>query len=304
MIDENKSELLGGIQENLSVNNLKNQNSTAQPKTDSGYFAIALKKFGLALQDYNRAISQYKVWWHLGWTEVKQRYRRSIIGPWWISLSMLIFILMMGIVFSRLFHQRLDEYLPFFTAGYLFWTFISSSVLEAAEVFKSNGGFIKQINLPFNLYVFKHLVRHSICLMHNAVVYLLVCIFFKFNPGITALLVIPGILILLLNIYWICLVVALICSRFRDMVPIISSCVQIAFFITPISWMPKLLDQNPGILKYNPLSYLLEIVRAPLLGGVPLAINWSVTLTMGIGGCALSFILFSFVRKRIAFWVD
>src|SRR5271155_1447182 len=99
--------------------------------------------FTLAFQDLKRSLLQHRVWLHLGWVEVKQRYRRSVIGPWWISLSMLIFILMMGIVFSRLFHQSLSEYIPFFTAGFLIWSFISASVGEAPDIFKVNAPFIK-----------------------------------------------------------------------------------------------------------------------------------------------------------------
>jgi len=258
----------------------------------------------LAIQDLKKAALQHRVWLHLGWVEVKQRYRRSVIGPWWISLSMLIFILMMGIVFSRLFHQKIQEYIPFFTAGFLFWTFISTSVIEAAEIFKSNGGFIKQINLPHSLYVFKHIVRQVICLLHNFVVYLLVCLVFKFNPGFKALLVIPGFVILALNVYWICFLVAILCARFRDIVPMISSCVQIAFFITPISWMPRLLDQNPAILKLNPLVYLLDVVRAPLLGTLPTEISWFFCSVMAVIGSIITFLAFSLARPRIAFWVD
>jgi lipopolysaccharide transport system permease protein len=274
------------------------------------FLSVAMKRrtftrmLSLGVQDFKKAMLQYRVWAHLGWVEVKQRYRRSVIGPWWISLSMLIFILMMGIVFSRLFHQSLEEYIPFFTAGFLFWTFISSSVIESAEIFKSNGGFIRQISLPFCLYVFKHLVRQIICLMHNAVVYLLVCVFFKLNPGPAVFWVFPGFLLLLLNVFWVCFLVALACARFRDMVPIISSCVQIAFFITPISWMPRLLDQNPSILKFNPLSYLLDIVRSPLLGKAPSLSSCIVVGGMAIGGIAISFFIFSMVRSRIAYWVD
>src|SRR5579871_188474 len=249
-------------------------------------------KLRLALTDLKKGFSLHRVWGHLGWLEVKQRYRRSVIGPWWISLSMLIFILMMGIVFSRLFHQRLDEYIPFFTAGFLFWNFISSSVVEAADLFKSNEGFIKQINLPYSLYVFKHLMRQVICLLHNLVIYFLVCLFFKTNPGFAGLLALPGFLLLTANIYWICFVISLICTRYRDMVPIITSCVQIAFFVTPISWMPRLLDQNPSILKFNPLVYLLDVVRSPLLGVYPSLMSWSIDLLMAIAGWAIAFVLF------------
>jgi len=257
-----------------------------------------------AMADMKGALLQHRVWLHLGWVEVKQRYRRSVIGPWWISLSMLIFIFIMGIVFSKLFHQKLEEYIPFFTAGYLFWVLISSSFTEAVEIFKSNAGFITQIKLPFTLYVLKHLVRQSICLMHNTVVYLLVCLFFKVNPGPVALLVIPGFFLLLLNIYWICLLIALICARFRDMVPIVASCIQIAFFITPISWMPKLLDQNPAILKYNPLVYLLDIVRSPLLGELPQLTSYIVSGCMASVGIIVSAAIFASIRSRIVYWVD
>ncbi len=263
-----------------------------------------MKRPHLALQDFKKAFLQYRVWFHLGAVEVKQRYRRSVIGPWWVSLSMLIFIAMMGVVFSRLFHQELNEYIPFFTAGFLFWTFISNSIVEAADIFKINGPFIKQINLPFNIYIFKHLVRQTIFLLHNFVVYILVCLFFKFNPGPKIFFVIPGFLLLAANIYWISLFAAIICARFRDMVPIISSCVQIAFFITPISWMPKLLEQNPGVLKYNPLSYLLETVRSPLLGMTPSEVSWYVVSLMTVGGWLITFTCFSYMRSRIAFWVD
>ncbi len=257
-----------------------------------------------AFKDLQEGASRHRVWLHLGWVEVKQKYRRSFIGPWWISLSMLIFILMMGIVFSRLFHQPLNEYIPFFTAGYLFWTFISSSIVESAEIFKSNEAFIKQIKLPFSIYVFKHLVRQGICLAHNFVVYLLVCLFFQFFPGPSVFLVVPGFLLLAINVYWVCLFIGIICARFRDMVPIITSCVQIAFFITPISWMPKLLDQNPGVLKFNPLTYLLDIVRSPLLGAFPEFSSWSVSLSLAVVGVLLTLLLFSRALTRIAFWVD
>ena len=267
-------------------------------------WSAKLKLLNLVMQDLQRGALHYRVWLHLGRVEVKQRYRRSVIGPWWISLSMLIFILMMGVVFSRLFHQSLDEYIPFFTAGFLFWAFFSSSVIEAAEIFKANGGFIKQMNLPFSLYVFTHIVKQIIFLLHNAVVYLLVCCFFGFNPGFSVLLVLPGLLLFVINVYWLSFLIAVICARFRDVVPIISSCTQIAFFVTPISWMPRLLDGHSGILKYNPLVYLIDVVRSPLLGKIPPMMSWSVSAGLAISGCAIGLLLFAFARPRIAFWVD
>ncbi len=241
---------------------------------------------------------------HLGFAEIRQRYQRSVLGPWWISLSMLIFILVMSAVFSRLFHQSLRDYIPFFSAGFLFWTFISTSITEATEIFKSNSGFIKQINLPYNLYVFKHLFRHMICLAHNLVVYLLICAFFRIIPSLTWFLLLPGLAIVLANLYWLCLLVGIISTRFRDMIPIISSAIQIAFFVTPISWMPKLLDGYPYLLKLNPFTYLLDLVRSPLLNQTPHLMSWIICLSMAVGGFLICFSVFTKTRSAVVFWVD
>ena len=262
------------------------------------------KRLYLALQDMRRAIQQRRIWLHLGLLEVKQRYRRSIIGPWWISISMLIFIVAMGIVFSRLFTQSLAEYVPFFTAGFFLWSFISTSLNESTDLFKNHSGFIKQLNLPYNLYIFKYLTRNVVILAHNFVVYLLVILFFKLNPGWNVLFAIPGILLLIVNLYWVCLLTALISTRFRDMIPIINSCVQILFFVTPISWMPKLIGQNSIILKFNPLVYFLDIVRQPLLGIQPPLYYWTISLCITAVGLAITLSVFSSVRSRIPFWID
>lgn len=264
----------------------------------------SLKQVSLSLQDFKKALSQYRIWLHLGLLEVKQRYRRSVLGPWWISISMLIFVVVMSIIFSRLFVQNLPQYMTFFTSGFLLWTFISSCINESVDIFRINSGFIKQISLPYNLYVLKFLTKHVSFLAHNFVVYFLVICFFKFNPGWVGLLAIPGILLLIVNMYWISLLVAVVSTRFRDMVPIINSAVQILFFVTPISWMPKLLGETSIIVKLNPVVYLLDVARLPLQGIAPSMNTWTIVIGIACFGLIVSLAVFNSVRSRIPFWVD
>lgn len=266
--------------------------------------SVAMGQFGLALEDFRKSVSQYRIWLSLGLLEVKQRYRRSVLGPWWVSISMLIFVAAMGKIFSRIFAQNLAEYVPFFTAGFLLWSFISNSINESTDLFKSSSGFIKQIKLPYNIYVLKFLTRNIIFLAHNFVVYFLVLWFFKLNPGWNILLAVPGLVLLVLNMYWICMLVALISTRYRDMVPIINSCLQILFFVTPISWMPKLLGENSIVVKLNPIVYFLDIIRQPLLGLPTAPISWIVNISLALIGSWLTLTVFSSARARLPFWVD
>ncbi len=263
-----------------------------------------MKRLILALEDIATAFRQYRVWLHLGLMEVKQRYRRSVLGPWWISISMLIFIAAMGKIYSRLFSQNLNEYIPFFTAGFLLWSFISTSVMESTDLFRMHSGFIKQVKLPYNIYTLKFLTKNFVVLLHNLVVYLLIVWFFQINPGWNVLLAIPGFLLLAVNMYWICLFTALMSTRFRDMVPIVNSCMQILFFITPVSWMPKLLGENSIVVKLNPFAYFIDIVRQPLLGFAPASEIWVVNIFIAIAGLSIAIGVFSTARTRIPFWVD
>lgn len=265
---------------------------------------MGLKNLNLSLQDIKKALGQHPIWLHLGLLEVKQRYRRSVLGPWWISISMLIFVAVMGVIFSRIFAQDLARYITFFTSGFLLWTFVSTCINESTDIFKMNSGFIKQIKLPYNLYIFKFLTKNISFLAHNFAVYLLVICFFKVNPGWVILLAIPGVLLLIINMYWVSLFVALISTRFRDMVPIINSAVQIMFFVTPISWMPKLLGESSIIVKLNPLVYLLDAARLPLQGIAPPPLTWIVDISIALVGLTISFMAFNKVRSRIPFWID
>jgi len=96
----------------------------------------------------------WPIWMIMGWDDVRQRYRRSILGPFWITLSMGIFILLLGVIFSRLFHVGVAIYMPYLTAGYIMWGFLSSSTVESCIVFHESSRIIKQIKLPYSIYVF------------------------------------------------------------------------------------------------------------------------------------------------------
>lgn len=263
-----------------------------------------MKHLQLALHDFIGAVARYPVWRSLGVLEVKQRYQRSVLGPWWVSISMLVFIVVLGTVFSRVFSVNFEEYIPYFSAGYLLWLYISTCINESTDLFRQNSGFIKQIKLPYMLYVFKFLTKNIVVFLHNFLVYLLIVCYFKIAVGWAVFLAIPGFILLSINLYWICLIVALVSTRFRDMVPIINSCVQVLFFVTPISWNRQLLGSQSKIIKLNPVTYFIDVVRDPLLGKIPDLDSWLIVSFIAFIGLLVSFFIFSRVRSRIPFWVD
>jgi ABC-type polysaccharide/polyol phosphate export permease len=257
----------------------------------------------LALDDLREGLVQWRLSGALGWLDIRQRYRRSILGPLWLTFSMAVMVGSLGILYGALFQLPFDDFLPFLALGFLAWGIISMTVNDGCVVFTSSDSFIKQIKLPLSLYVYQMVWRNLIIFAHNIIVYVVVALYFQIWPGATALLALPGLVLILLNAVWVGIFFGMLCARFRDVPQIVASLMQVAFFLTPIIWKPELLGERVAFAQTNPFFHFVELLRAPLLGHAPSALSWAVVVAITIGGWALMFLFFRRFRARVAYWV-
>lgn len=258
-----------------------------------------------ALEDLVVSVSRLHLALMLGWQDIKQRYRRSKLGPFWLTISMGIMIGTIGIVFGQVFKTPMHEYLPFLATGIILWTFFSAGIMEGSSAFIEGAGMIRQLNLPLLLYPMRVLWRNLIVLFHNVAI--LPVLFLLLGKGVNwhIALLVPGFLIFLLNVTWMSLMLALLSTRYRDMPQIINSVLQVMFYITPVIWVPNSLNPRSAslLMEPNPLYHLLQIVRGPILGQIPTFSNWMVSITLAVVGLLTSLIIFGKYRKRIAYWL-
>jgi ABC-type polysaccharide/polyol phosphate export permease len=245
----------------------------------------------------------WPVWVVMGWDDIRQRYRRSVLGPFWITLSMGVFILLLGLIYSRLFNAALRNYLPFLTVGYVVWGFISVTTNEACNLFHESSRIIKQIKLPFSIYAMRVIWRNFIVFLHTAAIYIPVAIFFRVAPTPTTLLAIPGLFLMLLNQFWITMVVGILATRYRDMVQIVATAIQLMMFATPIMWITRPGGNLQFVADINPLYHFIEIVRAPLLGTSPQPLSWLVAVATAVIGWSLASVLLVRTARRIVYWL-
>jgi lipopolysaccharide transport system permease protein len=256
-----------------------------------------------AQRDLLSAIKAWPLWTMLGWNDIRQRYRRSTLGPFWITLSMAVFIGVLGVIYSRIFHVDVEAYLPFLTAGYLTLGFISQVVNESCMAFQESERIIKQIRLPYGVYVFRCIWRNFIVFLHTIVIFIPVALLFHVPLRFADFLVIPGLILLLANLSWIALTLAILATRFRDLPQMVATLTQILMFATPIMWQASQLSGSYWIAEINPLYHFIELVRSPLLGNEPSALSWAVAITTLVLGWALSLILLNRASNRVVFWV-
>ena len=258
-----------------------------------------------ALQSIFTGIGQSSLAGILGWQDIKQRYRRSKVGPFWITISMGVLIASIGIVFGQIFNSPMKEYLPFLAAGIIFWAFISGVINDGCLGFVAAEGMIKQIPIPLFVHIVRIVWRNVLILLHNLVILPVVMLVLGVPITLHIFLAVPGIALVLVNLTWIALLLGVVCTRFRDMPNIIASILQVAFYLTPIIWMPNLLPERAGtmLLDINPFYHLLEIIRLPFLGQLPNSISWLFALGMAVVGWTITLKVFGRYQHRIAYWL-
>jgi ABC-2 type transport system permease protein len=276
--------------------------SPAQPPAPS-------KSWQRAAQDLRQGWRQRALWGYLGWQDIKQRYRRSVLGPLWISISMGVMATAMGILYAALFQADIHQFLPYVATGLLIWNFVSGCVLEGSEVFIANEGLIKFLPAPLSLHVYRLVWRQTLFFLHNLVIWLALVLIFPQPLSMTVLLAIPAFAVLVLNGAWITVLAGIIATRFRDIPPIIASLTQLLFFMTPIVWDYGKLVQNPAVAErarlaeLNPVMHFVEILREPLLGQPIVWRHWYVVGVITVVGWTAALVILRNYRSRISYWV-
>lgn len=254
------------------------------------------------IADIIAGIRLRETWTFLGWQEVRKQYRRSVIGPFWITLNMGIMVGALGLLYSEIFHQDVTKFLPYLTTSFVIWNLLVGLVNESCTVFIGAGYSLKQTKMPLSVYAYQLVWRQFILFLHNFTVYVVVAFIFGLSPGWGVLMALPGVALILIAGFFIALILGPLSARFRDIPPITASITQIFFFITPVIWTTESLPGRPAVLTLNPFFHFLDIARQPLLGGTAHLSSWLIALVatavLAVGGT----IFFSRFRSRIPYW--
>lgn len=253
--------------------------------------------------EFVAAFRQWELWFYLACQDVRLRYRRSKIGPFWITLSMAVFCVSLGLVYSQLFKADVREYLPFLSVGFVFWGLIAGMLGEYPNVFVENAGYLKDIRINPCAILLRLACRHLITFAHNLLILVGIYLYFGFFPGIIGLWAVPGLVLVVCNLFAIGVSLALCGARFRDIAPITQSLLQVLFFISPVTWLPRLLPADHWVMVANPIAFYLDLVRSPLLGHPPSAQSWWVALGTLVVFSLLAAGLYRQKAARIPFWV-
>jgi ABC-type polysaccharide/polyol phosphate export permease len=201
-------------------------------------------------------------------TELKLRYRDSILGFLWTILNPLFFLLILALVFSKIMRVQVPHYTIFLLSGLTSWMMIQQTVLIATGSIVNNQGFIKKIYVPKMVFPLANvLARYVDHLLLTFVLFVFMAVYrMPATWGLLAL--VPVILLHFLFSLGLALIVAVLYIRVKDVQHITAILFQALFYVTPIIYSA---DQLPAgfqtIFKLNPFYYFVQCFRAPVYAG-------------------------------------
>ncbi len=256
--------------------------------------------------DLNQSMKNYGYWVYSSWMEILLIYRATLLGPVWIIAGTALYIGLVGTLFQQVFGKNAPNYLPHVAMGIVLWSFLSQSVGSASRLLIQNRYMILSGTGRYTDYALKLIFKNGVLLIHNMVVVVIVFLFYPPDLSWSLLSLFATIPLFLLAVLGIAIMLSIVGARYRDVGELVHALFRIAFFVTPIVWMPQMRAENQIValfLYLNPFYYLLEIIRAPIISGVVPWFEIGVTTAMVGIGWFLTYSVYQRTKPYVALWI-
>jgi ABC-type polysaccharide/polyol phosphate export permease len=257
----------------------------------------------IGLVDLFRALERWQVAFFFAWSDTKARYKRSVLGPFWLVFGTLVGVAGLGLIWSVLLKIDRSEFVPSLTIGLILWQMIAGCVSEGATIFYRQAALIKDINLPSFFLTMQLIFRQLINFAHNMIVFVLVILIFPKHLSFAAFLAAPGLILVILNLIWVVQIFGYIGARFRDLEPLIVTFLPILFFLSPVVYRASQLGPLETMMTFNPVTYWIGLIRDPLLGVVPDPKTYILALAVTVAGWMAALRLTAIRRHRLPYWI-
>jgi ABC-type polysaccharide/polyol phosphate export permease len=257
-----------------------------------------------AFRDLIDGVRLAPLWLTLGWEQTAARFRRTVLGPFWLTANLLAMAFALSFIFGGLLgNGNWRSNFAMIISGILCWSITGGYLGDASNTFIGAGDLMNTMRLPLTFHVLLMMYKNIINFLAQLIALWIVLFLLKLGaiPDISLLLGLP---IVIVNGVFLSMIIAMPATRFRDVYQTITVSVQILFFLTPVFWAPaQMQGRRSIILTLNPFAHLLELIRQPLLGNTPSLIHWEwgIGLMFVLGATAVT--MLTLYRKRIVFWL-
>lgn len=235
--------------------------------------------------------------------DIAGKYRRTALGPLWITVGQAATIAGFVLVFSVLFEMRPADYALYLAAGFPVWMLISQFLSDMPATFIAARPLIESYQLPWITHIWRRSIGYMLAFAHQIVILLVVMVFLGTPVTLEMLYVFPALAILFVAGSGLGIILAILGARYRDLQPAMIVAASFLFLFSPVMWRAEQLHLNQWAVQFNPVYYYIKIVRDPLLG-LPVSPEHWIGTSLGAAAIfALGFLAFVLGRRRLYHWL-
>lgn len=257
----------------------------------------------VAIRDLLGSVLRLPLAFSLAVDDINGRYRRTVLGPFWLIVGQAATIAGFVVVFSGLFDQDPTTYALYLAAGFPVWLMISQFLVDMPMTFIQARGFIEAFELPWLVHIWRRSINYAIVFLHQLVALFALFLIMRVPLDFDLLLVLPALLIVIIAGSGTGLLLAIINARYRDLQPAMGVLAGFLFLFSPVVWRAEQLQLNEWAVRFNPMHYYIKLVRDPLMGIAPAPELWIGTTLGAVALFALGVLAFHFARRRLYYWL-
>ncbi len=253
--------------------------------------------------DLAEGLGLWRAWSYMAWLDIRQKYRRTVMGPLWMPLTFLLTVLLMGQVWARIFKMEVTDYLPYVAAGLALWLLLASLLNECSMLLVHSKPLAQQTNLPLSFHVYRKVATIFLNFAHNVLALVVIMYLSGVHWKSNIVTLAPAFLMLAVFALWSSLTLSMLCLRYRDINHGLTVLTGIMPLLLPIYYRVEMLEGRRRLCDWNPLYHLIEVCRAPLLGLPTPAESWLFVAILNFLGMMLALAAFARFRGRLAYWM-
>jgi homopolymeric O-antigen transport system permease protein len=246
-------------------------------------------------------------WLALAKHDLKDRYRRSVLGIAWSLIKPAGMTAILSLVFTSVFQIPVTEYAPFLFLGIITWQFLNESVTQGCHSFRLGSTYLRVRPVPIAIFPLRIVLSAGI---HGLIGLTAALVAIAYLRGLDALALaslVPGLAILAITAWSLACICGILHTIFSDTQQIAEITLQALFYATPVIYLPESLHSSGWlhrIVACNPFASLLELVRRPLLYGELPSVH-ALAVSLLFMSVAASVALWSLrgVERRMVLWL-
>ena len=217
-----------------------------------------------------KELIQYKdLLYFLVLKDIKSRYAQSVIGIGWAVIQPVFFMIIFTIIFGKLAKIESEgvPYAIFSFCALVPWTFFANGVTDSTNSLTSNIGMITKIYIPRILLPISAIIGKGIDFIIALIILVILLVFYKINPGLEVLYIIPCIALLIISALSIGTILTTLAVQYRDVKYALPFGIQILMYSSPIAFSSSMIPEKYRIIfALNPMVSVVEGFRYSFLG--------------------------------------